>query len=53
MYCGGGGSDCSGDTMIALTRQGQGDNGAGPAQARGGQCSNAIMTEVTRERENG
>jgi hypothetical protein len=48
-----GGSDGGTDTMIALTRQGQGDHGAGPAQARQGQCNDGITTELTRERENG
>jgi hypothetical protein len=41
------------DTMIALTRQGQGDDGAGPAQARQGHCNNSVMTEVMREEKNG
>ncbi len=52
-YCSGGGSGGSADTTIASTRQGQGYNGAGPAQVRQGQCNDGITTEVARERENG
>ncbi len=47
------GSGGGANRLIASTRQGQGGNGAGPAQARQGQCNNGVMTEVTRERENG
>jgi hypothetical protein len=53
VYCRGGGGSGGADMMIALTAQGQGDNGAGPAQARQGQYNNSVTTEVTRERENG
>ncbi len=50
---GGGGGGGGADMTIALTRQGQGGNGARPAQARQGQCNDGVTTEVTRERENG
>jgi hypothetical protein len=44
---------CGGaDTLMALTRRGQGDNGTGPAQVRQGQCNDDVTTEVTWEREN-
>jgi hypothetical protein len=42
----------SADMTIALKRQGQGDDGTGPAQARQGQCDDGVTTKVTREREN-
>jgi hypothetical protein len=45
-----GGSGSSKDTMIALTRQEQGDDGAGPAQAWQGQCKNGVTAELTSER---
>jgi hypothetical protein len=51
LAAGGGGG--SADTMMALTRQGQGDDGAGPAQARQGQCNKGSTTELMRERANG
>jgi hypothetical protein len=38
---------------IAPTRQGQGEDGTGPAQVRQGQCGNGVNTELTRERANG
>jgi hypothetical protein len=33
---------------IVLTRQGQGNDGTGPAQARQGQCNSGVMSEVMR-----
>ncbi len=53
MYCDGGGGSGGADTTIASTRGGQGDDGAGPAQARQGQCNVGITTEVTTDRERG
>jgi hypothetical protein len=50
--CGSGGGGGGADTLIALMRQGQGDDGTGPAQARRGQCDNGVTTEVTGERGN-
>ncbi len=47
------GSGSGADMTIALARQGRGDNGTRPAQARQGRCNGGIITEVTRERENG
>jgi hypothetical protein len=39
--------------MIKFISQGQGYDEARPAQARQGQWDNGVMTEVTRDRENG
>ncbi len=50
MAGGGGGSM---DTTIAMTRQGQGEDCAEPAQARQGQCNDGVMAELTREGGNG
>jgi hypothetical protein len=38
---------------IVLTRQGQGEDGTGPAQARQWQSNDGVMKEVTRKKEKG
>ncbi len=53
VYCSGGGGGGGADMTIALMRQGQGDDSAGPAQVRQGWCNDGVTTEVMRERENG
>jgi hypothetical protein len=39
------------DMTKALTMRAQRDDGAGPAQARRGQCNDCVVTEVMRERK--